>query len=236
MTIFKGDKLWSVNIVLFLLVGIHGCAEVAWVSKKIEEYDKQQAQKAQGQSAKTGGPEFSEKLEKLPEGIQFPPDSLTGRISYDAYKQQLVFKGVMKETERDELSNLSEDPSYKEAIKRLYLSTLPAGTKAVEIPVISAHTTVDGKTVVIDKPLGPHLVLKDGSKIKGSVKGEVAFHTELATLKVKGEDVLSFSEGTLRLKDGMILKGTIQQENLVVQTDYGELQAKAVDVVSITAE
>ncbi|MDI6761173.1 MAG: hypothetical protein QMD05_10150, partial [Candidatus Brocadiaceae bacterium] len=164
-----------------------------------------------------------------------PPDSLKGRISYDAYKQQLVFKGVMKETERDELSNLSEDPSYKEAIKRLYLSTLPAGTKAAEIPVISAHT-VDGKTVVIDKPLGPHLVLKDGSKIKGSVKGEVAFHTELATLKVKGEDILSFSEGTLKLRDGTILKGTMQQENLVVQTDYGELQAKAVDVVSITAE
>lgn len=235
MTMFKGDKLWSVNIVLFLLVGILGCAEAAWIAKKVEEYEKQQAQKAQGQSATAGGPEFSERLEKLPEGIQFPPDSLKGRVSYDAYKQQLVFKGAMKETERDELLNLSEDPSYKETIKRLYLSTLPAGTKAVEIPVISAHT-VDGKTVALEKPLGPHLVLKDGSKIKGGVKGEVTFHTELATLKVKGEDILSFSEGTLKLRDGTVLKGTIQQESLTVHTDYGELQAKVEDVVSITAE
>ncbi|HHT9121143.1 MAG TPA: hypothetical protein ACFYD3_11445, partial [Candidatus Hypogeohydataceae bacterium YC41] len=65
---------------------------------------------------------------------------------------------------------------------------------------------------------------------------EIAFQTELATLKVKGEDVLSYIGGTLKLKDGTILQGKIQEESLMIQTDYGDLEAKTESIANITGE
>jgi len=63
--------------------------------------------------------ETSEKLEKLPENLQ-PNDLSKYRISYEAPKQLLVLKGIMKEEEKDGLLKLSTETSYQEAIKRLF--------------------------------------------------------------------------------------------------------------------
>ncbi len=70
--------------------------------------------------------ETSKKLEKLPEGIQFP-DLLKDKVRYDAEKKLLVFKGVMKEEERKELLNLSPDSSYQEVVKKLFQRSLEDG-------------------------------------------------------------------------------------------------------------
>lgn len=58
------------------------------------------------------------KLEELPEGIQLP-----AWISHDAGRQLLVFKGIMKEEERDELLKRAPDDPYQKAVKRLFLSS-----------------------------------------------------------------------------------------------------------------
>ncbi|HHT9120183.1 MAG TPA: hypothetical protein ACFYD3_06545 [Candidatus Hypogeohydataceae bacterium YC41] len=50
----------------------------------------------------------------------FPPASLEDKISYAPKKQLLIFRGVMKEAERAELTRLSEEAPYQEAIKRLF--------------------------------------------------------------------------------------------------------------------
>jgi hypothetical protein len=63
--------------------------------------------------------EASEKLERLSEGIQIP-NSLRNKTRYAAVEQLLFFKGVMTSEERDQLLNLSPEPLYQEAVKRLF--------------------------------------------------------------------------------------------------------------------
>lgn len=230
--------MWKVLAFYCILLIPPGCMEAKWLAQQMEEYDKKQKQGTQTGQGVEKGTEFSEKLEKLPEGIQFPPDSLKGKVSYDAERHFMTCKGVMKEEEKNALLKLSEDPSYQEAIKRLYLSSLPVGSgKAVEIPVVSVPThTTEEKSPALEKPAGPQVVLRDGNVIKGIVKGDITFQTELGTFKVKGEYILSLLEGTLRLKDGTILQGKIQQESLLIQTDYGELEVKTESIANITSE
>ncbi|HHT9119152.1 MAG TPA: ABC transporter substrate-binding protein [Candidatus Hypogeohydataceae bacterium YC41] len=67
----------------------------------------------------TSKEEVSEKLEKLPEGIQFP-DSLKDKMRYDAEKKLLIFKGVMKEKERIDLLKLSQEHPYQDAVEGLF--------------------------------------------------------------------------------------------------------------------
>jgi hypothetical protein len=66
--------------------------------------------------------EASEKLERVSEGMQFP-NSLKNKTRYDAVGQLLFFKGVMKPEERDRLLNSSQEPLYREAVKRLFQNT-----------------------------------------------------------------------------------------------------------------
>ncbi len=61
-------------------------------------------------------------LEKLPEGIEFPPE-LSDKIEYDAQAKVLRFKGTMSDAERDQLMKLSDDPAWQKAVKLLYLSS-----------------------------------------------------------------------------------------------------------------
>jgi hypothetical protein len=70
--------------------------------------------------------EFSEHLEKLPEGIKPFPESLKPRIRYDPDKKQIILQGVLTAKERDALRSLSADDAYLNAIENLYLkSNLP---------------------------------------------------------------------------------------------------------------
>ncbi|RLF32343.1 MAG: hypothetical protein DRN07_05220, partial [Thermoplasmata archaeon] len=63
--------------------------------------------------------ENSEKLDKLPSGLKFP-DSLKDKISYDAQRKLLIFRGVMSKEEKKNLLGLSEDKAYQKAIERLF--------------------------------------------------------------------------------------------------------------------
>jgi hypothetical protein len=70
--------------------------------------------------------EFSEHLEKLPEGIKPFPESLKPRIRYDADKKQIILQGALTAKERDALRSLSDDDAHLNAIENLYLkSNLP---------------------------------------------------------------------------------------------------------------
>lgn len=74
---------------------------------------------AQGNAMLINNIDPSEKLENLPEGIQFP-DSIKNKISYDADKRLLIFKGIMSKEEKNLLLALSQDVWYKRAIKSLF--------------------------------------------------------------------------------------------------------------------
>lgn len=63
--------------------------------------------------------EVSEKLDKLPAKLVFPPD-LQKRIKYDSEKKLLIFKGVMRRDKRDILLALSQEEEYKKAVEGLF--------------------------------------------------------------------------------------------------------------------
>lgn len=63
--------------------------------------------------------ETSEELKALPASVAFPA-SMTGKISFDVDDRLLIFKGVMKEAEKNELLSLSPEPLYQNAIERLF--------------------------------------------------------------------------------------------------------------------
>jgi hypothetical protein len=94
-------------------------------------------------------------LEVLPEELNFP-DDLKAKICYDSWRKQLIFKGVMSETEREQLLSVSEDNAYQEAIATLFdLSQnspffasdfIPRLARAIARPRIGSGTTVPGAT------------------------------------------------------------------------------------------
>src|SRR5262249_12580071 len=55
----------------------------------------------------------------LPAGVVFP-DSVAGRIRFDAERGRLIFAGVMSDESRIELRALSADASYQKAIDDLF--------------------------------------------------------------------------------------------------------------------
>ncbi|MBV6447992.1 neuraminidase-like domain-containing protein [Nitrosomonas sp.] len=58
-------------------------------------------------------------IKQIPSGLTFPSD-LADKIRHDAVRQRLVFKGVMTDTERSPLLEVSTDDPYQQAIKQLY--------------------------------------------------------------------------------------------------------------------
>lgn len=63
--------------------------------------------------------EVREKLEALPAGVELSGVAKE-KITYDAGKKVLTYRGVMLAEERDELLKLSEDRKYREAIQSLF--------------------------------------------------------------------------------------------------------------------
>ncbi|MBI3467367.1 MAG: hypothetical protein HY000_30530 [Planctomycetes bacterium] len=66
-------------------------------------------------------------LERLPEGLEFPTD-LRARISFDADRRDLVFRGFMSDADYSSLQRLSNDQQYRRALNQLYQS---GGSQAV---------------------------------------------------------------------------------------------------------
>ncbi|MCI0458248.1 MAG: hypothetical protein L0Z62_14890 [Gemmataceae bacterium] len=59
------------------------------------------------------------KLEKLPDGVEFPPD-LRGVIAFEASPKRLVFRGFMSKATYDRLRQLHTDMKYAQAVDELF--------------------------------------------------------------------------------------------------------------------
>ena len=63
-------------------------------------------------------------LERLPEGLRFPPE-LGDRIGYDAERRRLVYRGFMSKVDFDRLCALSDDWSYRRPLEELFRLCTP---------------------------------------------------------------------------------------------------------------
>ncbi|MEO8166628.1 MAG: hypothetical protein ABI623_00185, partial [bacterium] len=64
--------------------------------------------------------EFSESLERLPDGITSLPPALREKLKYDPEKKILVLTGELTDADRDQLRALSKDEKFWKVIERLY--------------------------------------------------------------------------------------------------------------------
>lgn len=77
--------------------------------------------------------ESAARLDKLPEGLEFPP-RLLQRIAFDPRRQRLVFYGFMTKRDYDCLRGLSSDAAYQQALDQLFRES-SAHSIAVEIGI-----------------------------------------------------------------------------------------------------
>ena len=64
------------------------------------------------------------KLEKLPEGLEFPAQ-MKDRIHFDPVAHKLVFRGYMSKTDFDRLCQLSNDWSFRRSLEELFRRCVP---------------------------------------------------------------------------------------------------------------
>ena len=64
------------------------------------------------------------KLDKLPEGYQFPPD-LKERIYFDPASHKLVFRGYMSKSDFDRLSEPTRDWGFRRSLEELFRISVP---------------------------------------------------------------------------------------------------------------
>lgn len=69
--------------------------------------------------AKINSNETCEKLEVMPDGVDFP-SNIKHKISYDSKIKQLIFKGIMSKEEKVQLQDLANDPLYIAAIETFF--------------------------------------------------------------------------------------------------------------------
>jgi hypothetical protein len=76
------------------------------------------------------------KLDKLPEGLEFPPQ-FKDRIRFDPAAHKLVFRGYMSKADFDQLSQLTSDWKFRRTLEDLFrlctpeLPTVPTGFRGV---------------------------------------------------------------------------------------------------------
>ena len=63
-------------------------------------------------------------LEKLPEGLTFPPD-LEDRIHIDPATRKMSFRGYMSKTDFDRISQLTRDWSFRRKLEELFQVCIP---------------------------------------------------------------------------------------------------------------
>ena len=64
------------------------------------------------------------KLDKLPDGYEFPPD-LADRIYFDAAGRKLAFRGYMSKSEFDRLSERTRDWAFRRSLEELFRQCVP---------------------------------------------------------------------------------------------------------------
>jgi len=216
------NKPYNVFVMLCIVLALPGCMEAQWVSENIQRLQAEAAERKKYANE----PEYTAPLDTMPEGLKFPIP-LKYKMNYSFTEKTLAFRGIMEEEEKNTLLALYRGKSYQDAINEIYQSSL---LKPVEIPLVSSNYT-GGENQI--STTGPEVILTDGNVIKGSIKDKFDFQTKLATLKINGEDIVSYLDGKLMLKDGSILLGKIVTETLKIRTDYGELEASADSIASI---
>jgi curli biogenesis system outer membrane secretion channel CsgG len=76
-----------------------------------------------------------------------------------------------------------------------------------------------------------HIYLKGGNVLVGKLPDTLPFSTPKFNLKVKTNEIVSFSMGNLRLKNGSVLqKAIIVLEELQVQTKFGNIAIKVEEI------
>jgi hypothetical protein len=71
-----------------------------------------------------GSVEHFVKLDKLPEGLEFPAE-MKDRLYFDAKAHKLVFRGYMSKAEFDELSQLTTDWNFRRTLEDLFRLCVP---------------------------------------------------------------------------------------------------------------
>jgi DNA topoisomerase IB len=69
------------------------------------------------------------RLERIPTGLRFP-EELAEKISFDAARQELQFKGFMSKTDFDKLVRLHNDLNYQRSLEKLFQMCTYAAAKA----------------------------------------------------------------------------------------------------------
>jgi hypothetical protein len=64
------------------------------------------------------------KLDRLPEGVEFPPP-FKDRIQFDPVARKLVFHGYMSKTDFDRLCQLSNDWAFRRTLEDLFRLAIP---------------------------------------------------------------------------------------------------------------
>ena len=64
------------------------------------------------------------KIERLPEGIQFP-EEFRDRLLYDETRHRLVYRGFMSKGDFDRLCRLSDDWGYRRPLEELFRQCTP---------------------------------------------------------------------------------------------------------------
>jgi hypothetical protein len=64
------------------------------------------------------------KLDRLPDGFEFPAE-MKDRISFDAERHILVFRGYMSKTEFDRLCQLTRDWRFRRTLEELFCQCVP---------------------------------------------------------------------------------------------------------------
>ena len=70
------------------------------------------------------------KLDRLPEGLQFPP-RVNERIHFEPARSRLVWRGFMSKADYDGLFELHDDIEYRRALERLFQLSTEAGGDCV---------------------------------------------------------------------------------------------------------
>jgi hypothetical protein len=64
------------------------------------------------------------KLDKLPDGLEFPPQ-FRDRIHFDAAARKLVFRGYMSKADFDQISQLTNDWKFRRTLEDLFRLSIP---------------------------------------------------------------------------------------------------------------
>lgn len=106
--------------------------------------------------------------------------------------------------------------------------TTPVQKLAPVTPAISGPEVTTEATFTIN--------IKGGEKYIGEILLDgIPFKSTHGIVKIKPENITSFVDGNIRMKDGTSIKGVIDQDTLKIKTNLlGELKINTSDIESIT--